>query len=168
MTIDEMKKYNQTIEYREKVMQKLFESETLAELCKNKPVDEEDIPDLAWENYIPKLFIDGTLTRAEAYILFDFDIYPKRVDTYNTVTMYIQVYCHKDVARLDNGLAVRQDAIIAELNSMFDGKNILGIGYNDKIVEKVIEPPNNKYVATQIVYKIADFNEKSVMRAKSH
>ena len=77
-------------------------------------------------------------------------------------------FAHKDVARLDNGLAVRQDAIIAELNSMFDGKNILGIGYNDKIVEKVIEPPNNKYVATQIVYKIADFNEKSVRRAKSY
>lgn len=82
--------------------------------------------------------------------------------------MYIQVYCSKDIARLDNGNAVRIDAIVAELNRLLDGKNILGIGYNNKISERIIESPNNKYIATQIVYKVVDFNEKSIIRAKSH
>lgn len=168
MTTEEMIKYNKSVEYRQKVMETLLKSEVLPELCKNKPVDEEDIPDLIWKNYLPKLFIDGTITEKEAYILYDFDIKSYRVDTYDSVTMYVQVYCSKDIIRLDNGMAVRTDAIIAELNRLFDGKNILGIGYNDKVSERIIESPNNQYVATQIVYKVVDFNEKSIIRAKSH
>ena len=68
------KKYNKTIEYREKVMEVLLSNPRLASLCKNKEVDEEEVYDLSFTNYVPKLFVDGTVTKTEAYILFDFDI----------------------------------------------------------------------------------------------
>lgn len=168
MTTEEMIKYNKSVEYRQLVMETLLQSDILPELCKNRPVDEEEVPDLIWENYLPKLFIDGTIVNSEAYILYDFDVYSNKVNTYDNVTMYIQVYCSKDIARLDNGNAVRIDAIVAELNRLLDGKNILGIGYNNKVSERIIESPNNKYIATQIVYKVVDFNEKSIIRAKNH
>lgn len=168
MTTEEMIKYNKTVEYRQKMMETLLQSEVLPELCKNKPVDEEEIPELIWNNYLPKLFVDGTITDKEAYILYDFDIYSNRVNTYDNVTFYIQVFCSKDIVRLDNGMAVRTDAIVAELNRLLDGKNILGIGYNNRVYEKIIESPNNQYIATQLCYKVVDFNEKSIIRAKNH
>ena len=65
MTTEEMIKYNKSVEYRQKVMETLLKSEILPELCKNKPVDEEDIPDLIWKNYLPKLFVDGTITEKD-------------------------------------------------------------------------------------------------------
>lgn len=168
MTTEEMIKYNKTVEYRQKIMETLLQSEVLPELCKNRPVDEEEIPELIWNNYLPKLFVDGTITDKEAYILYDFDIYSNRVNTYDNVTFYIQVFCSKDIVRLDNGMAVRTDAIVAELNRLLDGKNILGIGYNNRVYEKIIESPNNQYIATQLCYKVVDFNEKSIIRAKNH
>lgn len=168
MTTEEMIKYNKTVEYRQKIMETLLSSETLPELCKNRPVDEEEVPELIWKNYLPKLFVDGTITDKEAYILFDFDIYSNRVNTYDNVTFYIQIFCSKDIVRLDNGMAVRTDAIVAELNRLLDGKNVLGIGYNNCVYEKIIESPNNQYIATQLCYKVVDFNEKSVIRAKNH
>lgn len=168
MTTEEMIKYNKTVEYRQKIMATLLQSEVLPELCKNRPVDEEEIPELIWNNYLPKLFVDGTITDKEAYILYDFDIYSNRVNTYDNVTFYIQVFCSKDIVRLDNGMAVRTDAIVAELNRLLDGKNILGIGYNNRVYEKIIESPNNQYIATQLCYKVVDFNEKSIIRAKNH
>ncbi|MCQ2543391.1 MAG: hypothetical protein MJ126_04445 [Lachnospiraceae bacterium] len=168
MTTEEMIKYNKTVEYRQKIMETLLSSEILPELCKNRPVDEEEVPELIWKNYLPKLFVDGTITDKEAYILFDFDIYSNRVNTYDNVTFYIQIFCSKDIVRLDNGMAVRTDAIVAELNRLLDGKNVLGIGYNNRVYEKIIESPNNQYIATQLCYKVVDFNEKSVIRAKNH
>lgn len=168
MTTEEMIKYNKTVEYRQKIMETLLSSETLPELCKNRPVDEEEVPELIWKNYLPKLFVDGTITDKEAYILFDFDIYSNRVNTYDNVTFYIQIFCSKDIVRLDNGMAVRTDVIVAELNRLLDGKNVLGIGYNNRVYEKIIESPNNQYIATQLCYKVVDFNEKSVIRAKNH
>ncbi len=168
MTTEEMIKYDKTVEYRQKIMETLLQSETLPELCKNRPVDEEEIPDLIWNNYLPKLFVDGTITDKEAYILFDFDIYSNRVNTYDNVTFYIQIFCSKDIVRLSDGMAVRTDAIVAELNRLLDGKNILGIGYNNRVYEKIIESPNNQYIATQLCYKVVDFNEKSIIRAKNH
>lgn len=168
MTTEEMIKYNKTVEYRQKIMETLLSSEILPELCKNRPVDEEEAPELIWKNYLPKLFVDGTITDKEAYILYDFDIYSNRVNTYDNVTFYIQIFCSKDIVRLDNGMAVRTDAIVAELNRLLDGKNVLGIGYNNRVYEKIIESPNNQYIATQLCYKVVDFNEKSIIRAKNH
>lgn len=162
------KKYNKTIEYREKVMEVLLSNPRLASLCKNREVDEEEVYDLSFTNYVPKLFVDGTVTKTEAYILFDFDIERNYVDTYDNVVMYMQVYCHKDIIRSDDNKMVRIDAIVAELNEMFDGKDVLGIGLNDKVSEKILEIKDNKYVATQVIYEVIDFNEKARIRAKKH
>lgn len=162
------KKYNKTIEYREKVMELLLSNPRLASLCKNREVDEEEIYDLSFTNYVPKLFVDGTINKTEAYILFDFDIERNYVDTYDNVVMYMQIYCHKDIIRSDDNKMVRTDAIIAELNEMFDGKDVLGIGLNDKVSEKILEVKDIKYVATQVIYEVIDFNEKARIRGKKH
>ena len=73
MDIETLKENNNLIKYRDAIMEQLISSVNLAILCKNKTVTEEETMDLIWDNYIPMLFVDGTITNAEAYIMFDID-----------------------------------------------------------------------------------------------
>ena len=59
-------------EYRILTTKLLKSSPFIYELLKNKQMEnEEQIDELDWKNIIPQLFVDTTITEAEAYIAFD-------------------------------------------------------------------------------------------------
>ena len=93
-----MEKYNHLMSYEKEVMNVLLSSPVLAELCKNREVDEDEISSLKWVNYFPSLYIEDTITETEAYVLYNFDIQENYVaDTYFDGKLIFQVFCHKDI-----------------------------------------------------------------------
>lgn len=167
MDITNLKKYNNLIEYRDAIMEQLTASTDLATLCKNKTITEEETMDLIWENYIPMLFVDGTIKETEAYIMFDIDVRGNKVSTYNNARIYFQIYCDKSIVRANNGQCTRIDAIASELMRLFDGKTTLG-GYNVRIADSILNTTNVKYIGRQIEFEVTDFAERSKIRAKKY
>ena len=162
-SIKSLEKYNHLMIYEKEVMKVLLTSSVLAELCKNKEVNEDEISDLKWGNYFPSLFIEDTITDTEAYIMYNFDIEENYIaDTYFDGKLVFQVYCHKDILRVPYGVSTRYSAIIAELNRLFDNKNILGIALNSKTSDLILAPKNPKYVGRQVVFSIKDIAERSM------
>lgn len=158
-----LEKYNHLMAYEKEVMKVLLSSSTLAELCKNKELNEDEISSLKWTNYFPSLFIEDTITDTEAYILYNFDSNVNYVaDTYFDSKLVFHIFCHKDILRVPNGTSTRYSAIIAELNRLFDDKSILGIALNSKISDSILSPKNPKYVARQLVFDIKDIAERSM------
>ena len=161
--LKKMEKYNHLMKYEKEVMKVLLSSPVLAELCKNREVDEDEIPTLKWTNYFPSLFIEDTITETEAYILYNFDMTENyRADTYFDGKLIFQIFCHKDVLRVPNGVSTRYSAIVSELCRLFDDKNILGIALNSKYSDIIISPKNPKYVARELVFDIKDIAERSM------
>lgn len=158
-----LEKYNHLMKYEKEVMKVLLSSPTLAELCKNKEMNEDEISSLKWTNYFPSLYVEDTITDTEAYILYNFDSEENYVaDTYFDTKLVFNIFCHKDILRVPNGVSTRYSAIIAELNRLFDDKNILGIALNSKISDSILSPKNPKYVARQLVFDVKDIAERSM------
>ena len=168
MDIETLKENNNLIKYRDAIMEQLISSVNLAILCKYKTITEEESMDLIWDNYIPMLFVDGTITNAEAYIMFDIDVRKSSVKTYDNIRLYFQIYCDKEIVRANNGQCTRIDAIISELMRLFDEKSTLGIGYNIRVSDSILNTTNVKYVGRQLEFDVSDFAERSKIRAKKH
>ncbi len=167
MDNDELIKNNVLIQYKQKIMDILVSSPYLAELCSIDGYDPECLDDLMWENYVPTLFVEDNIENKEVYIMFDFSFEQSRITTYANINLVMQIYCHKDIIRLPNGLATRIDAVIAEICRLIDGLNILGIGYNDKIYDRILQSTNIHYTARELVFGVVDFSEVS-RHAKPH
>lgn len=161
VNIKSLEKHNNLMKYEKDVMKILLSSTVLAELCLNREVYEDEVDMLKWKNYIPSLFVEDTITNTEAYIFYNFDSTENYVDTYFDTNLVFQIYCHKDILRVPNGTSTRYSAIIGELNRLFDGKQLLGIAYNNKKSDRILSPTNPKYVARQLIFEIKDFSERS-------
>lgn len=167
MDILTLKEHNNLIKYKSDIMSQLISSTDLASLCKNDiTITEEQIEELIWNNYIPMLFVDGTITNTEAYIMFDIDTRSDRITTFDDITLYFQIYCHKDIIKAYKRQCTRIDAIISELMNLFDEKTTLGIGYNIRIADEILNTTNPNYVGRQLTFKVSDFAERSKIRGK--
>lgn len=159
--IKELEKHNNLITLEKKVMKVLMSSKTLAELCLNREVYEDEIESLIWRNYIPSLFIEDTITDTEAYICYNFNAVENPVDTYQDISLVFQIFCHKDIMRMTNGIATRYNAIVAELIRLFDDKNLMGIAYHHRVEDYIMTPQIAKFTARQVTFKLKDFSESS-------
>lgn len=161
MNGEELVKNNAIVGYKQKIMDALMSSPYLAELCKLEDYDPDCLDDLMWDNYTPTLFVEDDIEKKEVYIMFDFSYEQSRITTYANINLVMQIYCHKDIIRLPNGLATRIDAAIAEINRLIDGQNIIGIGYNDKVYDRILQSTNIHYTARELVFRVVDINEVS-------
>lgn len=161
MTLTDLVKNNEMAEYRVLTTNLLKSSPFIYELLKNKQMEnEEQIDELDWKNIIPQLFVDTTITEAEAYIAFDFISKVNTVDTYKTTHVYFQVICNKKVVILPDGIGTRCDAIIAEIYRLFKDKNTLGIGLNSEVSNGIYNISNPDFVARELIFKVTDFDER--------
>ena len=168
MDISELKEHNNLVGYRDSIMSQLISSTGLASLCKNATITEEETEKLIWNNFIPMLFLDNTIEKTEAYIMYDIESKGDRTmaNKFEDITLYFQIYCHKDIIKACNNQCTRIDAIIAEIMNLFDEKTTLGIGYNIKVADSILNTANVKYVGRQLTFKVSDFAERTKTHAK--
>ena len=161
MTLTDLVKNNEMAEYRILTMNLLKSSPFIYELLTTKQLEsEEQIYELDWKNIIPQLFVDTTITESQAYIAFDFTSKVNSVDTFKTTHVYFQIICNKKIVVLPDKIGTRCDAIISEIYRLFKDKNTLGIGHNTEISNSIINISNPDFVAREIIFKVADFDER--------
>ena len=109
-TNSELYNDNEIMRYKNKIMSYLIAntdeklSKALYELLLNQEcTDIELCENLLWKNIVPELFVDGTVTETQAYILFDIDVkVNSRIDTYNNIVLYFHILSHKSIVNVKN------------------------------------------------------------------
>ena len=171
-TNSELYNDNEVMRYKNKIMNYLIAnsdeklSKALYELLLNQECTNIELcENLLWKNIVPELFVDGTVTETQAYILFDIDIKANsRIDTYNNITLYFHILSHKSIVNVKN-IGTRCDSIVSILCKIFKDKifysdGAIGIGKNHKTTDRVLSSPNNNYVARELIFTITDFDER--------
>lgn len=161
MTLTDLVKNNEMAEYRLILISLLKSSPFLYELLTTETQEnEEQMDTLVWKNIIPQLFVDNTITEAQAYIAFDFSSKVNGIDTYKTTYVYFQIICNKKKVILPNGIGTRCDAIIAEIYRLFKDQTTLGIGHNTEVSNSIYNVSNPDFVGREIIFRVADFDER--------
>ena len=139
-------------------MEQLVNSEEirrlLDEACSAHP--EETIP---FNKSFPQEYVPETIKETDKYINFDIraDI-DSRNRTYKDLTVWFFISCHQHVVPYwENG---RQfcwyDKVVCELDRIFSGQNILGVGAT-YLMTNAPYYPQNKFKGRQLTFKVKDF-----------
>lgn len=148
------------IEYRKKIEQALYTSPEIIKLlgCEKEECPEDIIP----YNYsFPYEYIPGTQDEAKRFINYEISaaIDPNN-NLYNNLTIFFYIVCHKDIIQYkENGEEILwYDKAVSELDTLFCGKHVLGIG---KISLTNNDPynPNEKYRGRLLKFIVKDFNK---------
>ena len=116
-------------------MDKMFKNERLKRLlyyttkdALNKPnVTEDQMYEMIGKNIktVPKLYVDGSVLN---YIIISFDNFtPSSNPEFRDNVIEFDIICHFDQWQLQD-FALRPYKIAAEIDSMFNGKHLTGIG----------------------------------------
>ena len=117
------------------IMDKMFKNERLKRLlyyttkdALNKPnITEDQMYEMIGKNIktVPKLYVDGSVLN---YIIISFDNFtPSSNPEFRDNVIDFDIICHFDQWQLQD-FALRPYKIAAEIDSMFNGKHLTGIG----------------------------------------
>jgi hypothetical protein len=117
------------------IMDKMFKNERLKRLlyyttkdALNKPnITEDQMYEMIGKNIktVPKLYVDGSVLN---YIIISFDNFtPSSNPEFRDNVIEFDIICHFDQWQLQD-FALRPYKIAAEIDSMFNGKHLTGIG----------------------------------------
>ena len=147
------------IEYRKKIMAEICKSEELVKLlgCADEEYPEDIIP-YKWS--FPHEYIPDTITETDKFINFEISAtLDARNNVYKDLIIYFFVVCHEDVIRYkDKGINyLWYDKASCELDNIFSGKNILGVG-ETILISNVPYCPQNKFKGRLLKFTVKDFN----------
>lgn len=117
------------------IVDKMFKNERLKRLlyyttkdALNKPnITDDQMIDMIGKNIktVPKLYVDGSVLN---YIIISFDNFtPSKNPEFRDNIIEFDIICHFDQWQLQD-FALRPYKIAAEIDSMFNGKHLTGIG----------------------------------------
>ena len=117
------------------IMDKMFKNERLKRLlyyttkdALNKPnITEDQMYEMIGKNIktVPKLYVDGSVLN---YIIISFDNFTPSINPeFRDNVIEFDIICHFDQWQLQD-FALRPYKIAAEIDSMFNGKHLTGIG----------------------------------------
>lgn len=147
------------IEFRNKITDEICKSPELVKLlgCEHEESPEEIIP---FKYSFPHEYIPETITKTERFINFDLKT---NLDTrnyvYKDLTIYFFVVCHEDVVKyVENGRTyLWYDKAVCELDNIFCGKNVLGIGQT-LLINNDIYCPKYEFKGRLLKFIVKDFN----------
>ena len=125
---------------------------TTKDALDKSPVGEDVTYELFEKNIkiVPKLFIDGSVLN---YIIISFDNFTSNVTNpeYRDNIISFDIICHYDQWKLQ-GLSLRPYKIAAEIDSMFNGKHLTGIGNLEFLTAKQMVI-NDEYAGLTLMYQ---------------
>ncbi len=147
------------IEYRKKIIAEVCKSKELVKLLgyENEKNPEDVIP---YKRCFPHEYIPDTITETDRFINFEISaIIDQKNNVFKDLTIYFFVVCHQDVVRYsEKGREyLWYDKVACELDNIFCGKNILGIG-ETMLTSNISYCPQNKFKGRLLKFIVKDFN----------
>ena len=142
--------------YKNQLMDDLLTDPEIVTLI-NKDVPLEDAQSLVWDQVMPVEFYPDTLERGRVYICCDVDIRKVPSSLIYSPTLYIWVFVHKDLLRLDEG-GVRTDKLCHLIDKKINGSFMYGLG---KLELQSVHRFGvvSDYTGKVLAYEANDFNK---------
>lgn len=147
------------IEYRKLIERQLCTSPEIIKLlgCSDEEYPEEIIP---YKYSFPHEYIPGTQDKTGRYI--NYEIYATidpRNNTFKDLTIYFFIVGHEDLIQYkENGRTyLWYDKAACELDNIFCGKNVLGVG-NTSLISNIPYSPQMKFKGRLLKFTVKDFN----------
>lgn len=154
-------------EYKMEVLNRILENEKLVKLLSYDKADAlflprvEDSYSLLYERVFPYRFVPSTVENQATFITLGVNGFRRHqegfkvFDDYQAGEIYFYFFTHVDLMRTDSG--VRQDLMLAEISSMFDGTKGIGMGELKLRYVNELWLHNNKFGGYSIAFTITDF-----------
>lgn len=142
--------------YKNQLMEDLLTDKTIVKLINDK-IDLEDAGSLIWDQVMPVEFYPDTLEKGRVYVCCDVDIRKVMNSTFYKPTLYIWVFVHKDLLRLDEG-GVRTDKLCHLIDKKINGSMMYGLG---KLELQTVHRFGvvSDYTGKVLSYEATDFNK---------
>lgn len=142
-------------DYKNKLMEDLLTNETIVHLV-NEDVAMENAESLAYTQVFPCEYVPDTAEHGKTYICFDVDVVKSLNSLYLLPTIYIWVFTHRSLMRLQEG-GLRVDAICSEICKTINGSMYYGLGKLDFFASKRFAPMTD-YNGKVLTFEAIDFN----------
>lgn len=141
-------------------MDQICRSKELIKLLGEADVEyPEDIIPYKWSH--PHEYIPGTITETDRFINFELSAsIDSRNNMYKDLTVYFYVVCHQDAIQYkEKGRTyLWYDKAVCELDNIFSGNNILGIG-TTTLVSNIPYFPQKEFKGRLLKFVVKDFND---------
>lgn len=149
------------IQYRKKIISKLCESRELAKLLGETDTGypETVIP---YKHCFPYEYIPDTISETDRFLNFDISsALDTENNTYQNVTISFFIVCHQNAVRYieNNQEYLWYDIAAHELENIFCGKNVLGIGKTNVTSNDPYSPQKNMK-GRLLKFTVKDFNNR--------
>ena len=140
-------------EFRSKILRLLVSNTAIAELM---GITVDKAPEVLPYKYIsPCEPVPDVILETDRFINYDMEVYlDKKNNTFKDIDIFFFICCHNDVARTPYGLWY--DDVVCEIDNIFGGQNILGVG---KMMMSYNKPyrPNEKFLGRVLCFSVKDF-----------
>lgn len=151
---------SELFDYKNQLMKDLLTNEEIIKL-----VDEnatlETASSLAYTKIFPYEYIPETAEHGATYICFDVDIQKSISSLYLLPTIYIWVFTHSSLLRLNEG-GVRTDALCNKIAEKINGSKFYGLGELDLYSVKRFAPMTD-YNGKMLTFNAVEFGRTASM-----
>lgn len=149
-------------DYKNKLMEDLITNSEIIKLLNNECVigENQNPGSLIYSQIFPYEYVPDVIDDASTFICFDMDIQKTMNKTFLMPALYIWVFTHKKLLRLQNNSGIRTDRICSEIAKTIDGSRYYGLGELNLASVKRFSPIEN-YQGRVMTFQAQDFNRPS-------
>lgn len=144
-------------DYKNRLMYDLLSDKEIVSLLDSSVQTADEAYDrLAYKRVFPFDYIPETIEDAGTYICFDVDIQKVLNKTYLVPVVYIWLFSHKSLLRLEEG-GVRTDVLCSKISERINGSPYYGLGKLELYSVKRYAPISD-YQGKIMMFQAEDFN----------
>lgn len=143
-------------DYKNQLMEDILTTQSIVDLLGDNEKHTVPAYQLAYTQVFPYEYIPDTVEHANTYICYDIDIQKAANQTYYYPIIYIWIFTHKSLMRLNKG-GVRVDKIAAEVAKKLSGSRMYGLDPLVMYSSKRFAPITD-YQGKVLTFQTTDFN----------
>ena len=144
-------------DYKNTLIKKMLTNEQIVKLIDND-ISVDTSRSLVYEQVFPFEFIPDTVEHGKTFICIDVDIQRAIDKTFLLPVIYVWVFTHKSLLRLNDG-GVRTDQLCIEIAKTINGSREFGLGELDLASVKRFAPITN-FQGKVMTFIAKDFNRQ--------
>ena len=147
---------DELFDYKNQLIKDMLSNETVVRLLDNSCVSKGNPKDLVYKQVFPYEYVPDVTEHGQTFICCEVDIKDVIDKTFLTPAIYIWVFTHKSLLRLDEG-GVRVDKISSEITKEINGSRLYGQGELEIYSAKRFSPITD-YQGRILTFYARDFN----------
>lgn len=146
-------------EYKNQLVKDLVTNDRIVELITDKAASSVDAASLIYTQIFPYEYIPDTVEQGKTFICCDVDVQKTLNSLYLSPCIYVWVFTHKSLLRLEKG-GVRTDALCAAITDAINGSHYYGLGELDLYSVRRFAPISD-YQGKLMTFNATEFNRLS-------